>query len=133
MSLIIPYKEKELYDNEGAFIKPDGEIVYTYGLHESFSREYCDGQLFKYLLKCIDPSSIFASSSDCGTLADWFEVLKRDYNYTGTKEEIDEYSSSKLTKEQLKLYKLWLDQYEFSRRNLLYRIWSGYSAGAISK
>ena len=49
MSLIIPYKEKELYDNEGAFIKPDGEIIYTYGLHETFSGKYCNGEEYEYL------------------------------------------------------------------------------------
>ena len=118
MSIIIPYKEKELYDNEGAFIKPDGEMIYTYGLHESFSRKYCNGDLYDSLYRCIYPDS-FLSQYDNTSLSEFFEYLKVYYNYKGTIEEMDEYSSSKLTQEQLKLYKLWLDKYEFSRRNLL--------------
>ena len=110
MSVIIPYKEKELYDNEGAFIKPDGEIIYTYGLHETFSRKYCNGQLYDSLDRCI--------YSNDESLADYFEYLKKYHNFKGTKEEIDEYSSSELTIEQLKLYKLWLERYEFSRHQL---------------
>lgn len=112
MSLIIPYKEKELYDNEGAFIKPDGEIIYTYGLHETFSSKYCNGQLYDFLNRCI-------YDKDDKMITEWFEYLKVHHNFKGTKEQIDEYSSSELTQEQLKLYKLWLDKYEFSRRNLL--------------
>ena len=117
MSLIIPYKEKELYNNEGAFIKPNGEIIYTYGLHEIFSKKYCNGDLYNFLYNCIHPDSIL-SRYDNTSLSEWFECLKAYYNYKGTIEDIDEYSSSKLTSEQFKLYKLWLDKYEFSRSNL---------------
>ena len=110
MSLIIPYKEKELYDNEGAFIKPDGEIIYTYGLHEKFSDKYCNGEEYEYLSRLkygntYDPNA--------------FEYYKKEHNYQGKQEDIDVFGSTKLTSEQLKLYKLWLDEYEFSRRNLL--------------
>ena len=43
MSLIIPYKEKELINNEGAFIKPSGEIIFTSGEHERYAHDYCYG------------------------------------------------------------------------------------------
>lgn len=47
MSLIIPYKGKELYDKEVAFIKPNGEIIYTYGEHERYASEYCYGTSYR--------------------------------------------------------------------------------------
>ena len=117
MSLIIPYKEKELYGNQGAFIKPDGEIIYTYGLHETFSRKYCNGNLYNYLYSLIHQDSILSQDVE-NSLEGLFEYLKIYRNFKGKIEEINEYSSSELTSEQLKLYKLWLDQYEFSKRNL---------------
>ena len=43
MSFIIPYKEKELINNEGAFIKPSGEIIFTFGGHERYAYDYCYG------------------------------------------------------------------------------------------
>lgn len=43
MSFIIPYKEKELINNKGAFIKPSGEIIFTYEDHERYARDYCYG------------------------------------------------------------------------------------------
>ena len=43
MSLIIPYREKELISNEGAFIKPSGEIIFTFGEHERYAHDYCYG------------------------------------------------------------------------------------------
>lgn len=46
MSLIIPYKEKELINNEGAFIKPSGEIVFTAGNHEAYAHDYCCGSRY---------------------------------------------------------------------------------------
>lgn len=89
MSLIIPYKEKELYDNEGAFIKTDGEIIYTYGLYETFSNKYCNGELMDLLSRCIDSGSFLASTDNYyGKLSDYYEILKRDYNYKGNIEEI---------------------------------------------
>ena len=39
MSLIIPYEEK-LYSKEGAFINPNGEIIFTFGGHEKFAKRF---------------------------------------------------------------------------------------------
>lgn len=117
MSIVIPYKEKEIYDNDGAFIKPDGEIIYTHGLHETFSRNYCNGNLYNQLYSTFHPNSLL-SKYDEDRMEDFFEYLKAYYNFKGTIEEIDEYSSTKLTKKQLNLYKLWLERYELYRTYL---------------
>lgn len=82
MSIIIPYKEKELYDNEGAFIKPDGEIIYTYGLHESFSSKYCNGDLYDFLYRCIYPDS-FKPQYDNTSLSELFEYLQEEMQIFG--------------------------------------------------
>lgn len=110
MSLVIPYEDK-LYNNDGAFISPEGEIIFTYGEHERFARNYCNGENYQLLSDVKDGSgwSYYASH---------FDEFKKNYNFTGEREDIDVYESSKLTKEQLELYKLWLENYEFARRNL---------------
>lgn len=41
MSLIIPFKEKEIMNNNGAFIKPSGEIIFTDDDHERYALDYC--------------------------------------------------------------------------------------------
>lgn len=81
MSLIIPYEDK-LDTCNGAVIKPNGSIIYTYGEHESFAKNYCRGKDY----------SLLTSSMIEG---------------------VDIYSSSKLTKQQLELYKLWLRSEKF--------------------
>ncbi len=81
MSLIIPYEDK-LDTCNGAVIRPNGNIIYTYGEHENFAKDYCRGKDY----------SLLTSSTIDG---------------------VDIYSSSKLTKEQLELYKLWLQKTDF--------------------
>ena len=81
MSLIIPYEDK-LDTCNGAVIKPNGSIIYTYEEHESFAKNYCRGKDY----------SLLTSSMIEG---------------------VDIYSSSKLTKQQLELYKLWLKNKKF--------------------
>ncbi len=81
MSVIIPYDE-DLYANEGAFISPGGDIIFTYGEHESFANDFCNGLEYSYSVK-----------QDGG----------------------DTFHSIKISEEQLKLYHLWLEDYDFSR------------------
>ena len=42
MSIILPYNESVL-NNDGSFIKPNGEIIPVSGKHESFAYYYCTG------------------------------------------------------------------------------------------
>ncbi len=110
MDLIIPYDDK-LYSNGGAFITTDGQIIYTYGEHETFSLNYCKGpnyELFEEVKYGVGFSHY----------AKHFEDFQRDYHFHGTREEIDEYSSSKLSLEKLALFKLWLEKYEFARYDM---------------
>jgi hypothetical protein len=43
MSIIIPY-DKKLETNDGAFIEPNGKIIYTYGEHLRYAMDYCNGK-----------------------------------------------------------------------------------------
>ncbi len=110
MSLIIPFEE-ELYPKEGAFIKPSGEIIFTYGKHERFASNFCNGNDYTFL-------SEVKYGSSWSYYASYFEEFKREYNFDGEREDIDVYKTTMLSKEQLELYKLWLENYEFARRNL---------------
>lgn len=106
MAIIIPYEEK-LYTNEGAFIDPNGNILFTYGRHLGFATNYCLGRKYDYLLRLrygntYDPNA--------------FEDYKREQNYQGRQEDIDIYSSSQLKNEQLELLKLYLDDFYFARQ-----------------
>lgn len=40
MNKIIPYNKKLISGDRG-FINPNGEIIFTYGMHERFARDYC--------------------------------------------------------------------------------------------
>lgn len=97
MSIIIPYEE-QLYDSGGAFIDPSGKIIYTHGEHTRFASNYCLGREFDYLsqLKYNTAFSPYA-----------FEDYKIEHNYQGRQEDIDNFGSSQLTKEQLELFKLY--------------------------
>ena len=106
MSIIIPYEDK-LYDNEGAFVDPNGKILFTYGNHLGFAMNYCLGNEYNYLNrlrygKTYDPNA--------------FEDYKRECNYQGRQEDIDVFSSSQLKKEDLELLKKYLDDFVFSWR-----------------
>ncbi len=108
MSLIIPYEEK-LYSNEGAFIDPSGKIIFTHGQHLGFAMNHCLGSEYDYLSRLK-----YGNSYDPNA----FEDYRREHNYQGKQEDIDVYSSSQLTKEQLELFKLYWeywDDFDFSR------------------
>ena len=74
MSLIIPYTEN-LNKCKGAFIKPNGKILFTNGLHEEFSIEYCRGKDINQ--KDID---IFTSSSLNKEQLELFKMWLKDSN-----------------------------------------------------
>ena len=42
MSIILPYNENVL-NNDGSFIKPNGDIIPVYGKHERLAYNYCTG------------------------------------------------------------------------------------------
>ncbi len=111
MSLIIPFEEAKLYKNQGAFIDQNGEIIFTYGRHEIFAHDFCVGENYQLLseVKYGSGQSYYASH---------FEEFKKYYNFEGERKDIDVYKSSKLTKEQLELYKLWLGNYKHNPQKL---------------
>lgn len=115
MNIIIPYEEN-LYDNEGAFIHPNGEIIFTYGAHERFARNYCNG---KYFDELIDLQSKGYSEEHEKYKEECFQEYIKIHNLSWkSRKDIDIYNSTELTREQLELYKLWLEKYEFAKRNL---------------
>ena len=98
----IPY-DKKIIENDGAFIKPDGTIIYTYGEHEKFAGDYLRGKDYNYLARMK-----FAPDKDL-----WEQIwsdYKKAHNLTGNRENIDLFLSSKITKEELELYKLWIEK-----------------------
>ena len=98
MSILIPYDEN-IYKKNEAFIKPNGEILFTYGDHEPFAQQYCEGPYYNILSKIKDGDPIA------------LDIYRKESGFDGNIEDIDEYSSSNLTKEQLEWYKYWLGVY----------------------
>lgn len=87
MSIIIPYDEK-LEKRVGAFVNPSGNMLYVGREgHEQMAKDFCIGQNNDFILEC------------------------------SNREQIDEYISSNLTKNQLQLLKLWLLNYKVTRNN----------------
>lgn len=108
MSLIIPY-EKEYYQNEGSFISPSGNIISSSCNHEATAINFCSGPDFEFLSSIKDGSSYYS---------DHFAEYQEEYNYPGTKEELDVFRSSSLTPKQLELYKLWCEEMFFRCRDV---------------
>lgn len=104
MKQIIPYNPK-LRNCNGAFIKPNNEILYVNNNHENFAMNYCQGEYY-YLLNAIKNNY---PAYD-------FDEFKLEFNLNINKEDIDIFSSSSLTKEQLKLFKLWLSNHQFDHK-----------------
>lgn len=92
MSKIIQYNDKIGY-SDGGFITPNDEIILV-NHHEIYANEYCYGKDYDFLRKIKYNKSCYN-----------FEDFKKDYNFTGSREDIDVFASSKLTKEQLILLK----------------------------
>lgn len=83
---VIHYSD-ELYRKEGAFVSPNGKIIYTYGEHEKYAYNYCFGRNYDFL------SSI---KSGYGYIS--FEEYKRQNNFEGSIDDLDAFKSSQLTK-----------------------------------
>lgn len=116
MSLILPYEEK-LSGSDGAYISPEGKFIYPSKGHERYAQEYCNGRYYSELNKI--RSDALAGIQDGSVFSDeYFEHMIRKFGYVGERKDIDPFLSSKLTKEKLKLYKLWLKEYMFTKNNL---------------
>lgn len=99
MNKVVPYDDKIGY-SDGGFVNTNGEIILV-SHHEVFAREFCFGKDYEFLKSLKSGRSCYS-----------FEDYKRDYNFNGSREEIDIFSSSKLTKEQLIILKKWLQKNE---------------------
>ena len=99
MNKIIQYDDN-LSKSNGALISPDGEIYYLNTSHEMYARKFCNGEEYeklRYIKNC---------SSDL-----LFDEFKEQYSFDGDRLDIDEYCQSKLSSNDLKLYKLWLKKF----------------------
>ena len=92
MDFIIPYEEK-LYTNDGTFIDPDGNILFTFENHLGFATHYCCGEEYDYLSRLRYANPYFASQKN-----------------------IDIFSCTQLNKEQLELLKIYLKNFELSNQ-----------------
>lgn len=103
---IVPYKD-DLYQKEGAYFSPNGEVIYTYGEHESYASDYCQGKDY-YFLQSIKSGYSYES----------FEEYKERTEYLGTLDDLDVFQTSKLTKKELELFKIWLESDKCTGKNL---------------
>ncbi len=111
MSIIIPYKkmfdDKEL--NElSFFIKPNGDMMSRLSNHEAIAHDYCAGPDYDYFCDVKQGFPALCSKER----EEEYEIFRESYNYTGDFKDIDVYSSSKLSKDMLELYKKWICVYD---------------------
>lgn len=99
MNNIIKY-DVNLLDSQGAWITPNGEIIYIDTLHENYAKKYCFGDAYDYLYQI----KYLISNNE-------FQNWKAKNNFNGTREDINEYIDSKLTLEQLKILKKWNESF----------------------
>ncbi len=102
MSLIIPYNE-EIIEKDGAFIKPNGEVVLTYINAEGYAKEYCEGYYAEVLRNMQKGNMDFYLT---------FSEIAKMYGYNGSLEDVDVYLSSSLNKEQLIALRKWISMHQ---------------------
>ena len=100
MSIVIPYDKTLGYD-QGALITPDGKLLYVGKNHEDYARRYCNGTEYEY-----EPVT-------GAHIANKTRNQQLEYQIRKTAKDIGEnphyFSTSKLSKEQLEKYRLWLE------------------------
>lgn len=116
MNLILPYEEK-LATSDGAYITPDGQFIYPFKGHEVYAQEYCNGKYF-YELNRIKGDALSGRRDEFSMSDEYWNHLKKVLKYAGEKKDVDVYLSSKLSKSELELYKLWVEEYEFTKNRL---------------
>ncbi|MDO4963658.1 MAG: hypothetical protein Q4E75_06175 [bacterium] len=102
MEKILPYNEK-INTTLGSFIAPNGDFLYNSPgkTHTAIASEFCNGPNYRFLC-----------DAKYSSINSW-EFFKYKNNFTGKREDIDLYMTSKLTKEQLELYKLYLQIFKY--------------------
>lgn len=108
MSTILPYYDSFI-KSSGAFIKPNGEVLYTFGEHEAVANKICLGKDYSFLSDVKYGYSYYS---------DHFDEFRKDYEYSGSKEDLNLYQSTQLAQDEFLLFMTWLEEYEFSRRNI---------------
>ncbi len=98
-TLILPYNQ-ELLRSDGGYFKPSGEIVFTNGTHERWARKYCEGDRYESLKR------LSMISLGDAYLDEYWEVYKKEKNYTGRRQDIDVYESRNLSAEEIKILKI---------------------------
>lgn len=116
MSLILPYKE-ELATSDGAYISKEGKFIYPFKGHEPYAQEYCNGKYF-YELNRVKNDALSGYQGDFSISEDHWNHLKKVLGYTGERKDVDVYLSSKLSKEELELYKAWVESFEYFNNRL---------------
>ena len=90
MNTIIPY-DKELFENEGAWISPDGKIIYFESIHEKYAEDF-----------------LFGNNKNIYDYIDTPRHKSINYKqYTGN-----------LTKKQFEIFKLWVKYCDDNRYSL---------------
>lgn len=98
---IIPYDE-QILTNADCLMKPNGSIIYTYNNLEKYASDYVKGKDYSYL-------SMLKTYNNEPSIDRWWKEYKEKHNCQGKREDIDLFLTSSLAKEELELYKLWLE------------------------
>ena len=72
MKSIIPYDEN-MIKNGGAFISPNGKIIFVHGKHEEVAYKLCNGTYYDFLSDVKNNSSSYYYQH--------FDEFKRKYNF----------------------------------------------------
>lgn len=103
MALIIPYS-KEIANSDGGFITPGGEFISTgISCHEGEAKDICIGRHYNFL-----NDFLYRKKNNEEISSGEIDYIKK---LTGLDniDELDKFSSSKLTKEELEMYKKWVN------------------------
>lgn len=116
MNAILPY-ERNLATSDGAYIMPNGKFIYPFNGHEMYAHDYCNGKYF-YELNRVRQDALSGCLDELSISDEYWNHLKKMLGYTGERKDVDIYLSSKLNQDELKLYKLWMQEYEFTKNHL---------------
>ena len=105
MAIILPYNNN-LGPHNGAFIKPDGEVLFIKdNKHEEFAEKYCNGEDFSAITG--------AKEGQSRSIIPIFEMLD-DVKSNG----LGIFRNSNLSREQLLKYKSWLERHHIDNKSI---------------
>ncbi len=107
MPIILPYDEN-VKQSDGAFVFKDDKIEYVgLGSHASLSFDYLYGKDYRLLLD-------LKYGDDEEAFYDYKKTMNMDWK---NRDDVNEFLSSSLNKEQIELFKKWQEEFEFKNKD----------------